>query len=66
MNHGSGSNFIFNTIPEYWSGLPCPPPGDLLNSGIEPSSPPLHADSLSSEPPGKPKKKNTVHLILAL
>ena len=24
---------------EYWSGLPCPPPGDLPNSGIEPSSP---------------------------
>ena len=24
---------------EYWSGLPCPPPGDLPNSGIEPASP---------------------------
>ena len=23
---------------EYWSGLPCPPPGDLSNSGIEPLS----------------------------
>ena len=23
---------------EYWSGLPCPPPGDLLNAGIEPAS----------------------------
>ena len=23
---------------EYWSGLPCPPPGDLLNPGIEPTS----------------------------
>ena len=23
---------------EYWSGLPCPPPGDLLNPGIEPGS----------------------------
>ena len=22
--------------PEYWSGLPCPPPGDLPNPGIEP------------------------------
>ena len=21
---------------EYWSGLSCPPPGDLLNPGIEP------------------------------
>ena len=24
--------------PEYWNGLPCPPPGDLPNSGIEPRS----------------------------
>ena len=23
---------------EYWSGLPCPPPGDLPNSGIKPTS----------------------------
>ena len=23
---------------EYWSGLPCPPPGDLPDSGIEPMS----------------------------
>jgi len=23
---------------EYWSGLPCPPSGDLPNSGIEPKS----------------------------
>ena len=23
---------------EYWSGLPCPPPGDLVNSGTEPIS----------------------------
>ena len=27
-------------------GLPFPPPGDLLNPGIEPSSPALQADSL--------------------
>ena len=40
---------------EYWSELPCPPPGDLPNPGIEPSSPSLRADSLSAEPPGKPK-----------
>ena len=24
---------------EYWSGLPCPPPGNLANSGIEPATP---------------------------
>ena len=23
---------------EYWSGLPCPSPGDLFNSGVEPAS----------------------------
>ena len=23
---------------EYWNGLPCPPPGDLLDPGIEPAS----------------------------
>jgi len=23
---------------EYWRGFPCPPPGDLPNPGIEPSS----------------------------
>ena len=40
---------------EYWSGLPFPSPGDLPNPGIEPRSPGLQADSLSSESPGKPK-----------
>ena len=39
---------------EYWSGLPFPSPGDLPNPGIEPRSPMLRADSLPSEPPGKP------------
>ena len=35
---------------EYWSGLPCPFPGNLPDPGIEPWSPALQADSLSSEP----------------
>ena len=39
---------------EYWSGLPFPSPGDLPNPGIEPGSPALQTDALSSEPPGKP------------
>jgi len=39
---------------KYWSGLPCPPPGDLPDPGIEPVSPALQEDSLPSEPPGKP------------
>ena len=40
---------------EYWSGLPFPPPGDLPNPGIKPKSLALQADSLPSEPPGKPQ-----------
>ena len=39
---------------EYWSGLPCPPPGDLPDPGIKPRSPTLQAGSFPSEPPGKP------------
>ena len=39
---------------EYWSRLPFPSPGDLLNPGIEPGSPALQADSLPSEPEEKP------------
>ena len=35
---------------EYWSGLPFPSAGDLLNPGIEPGSPALRADCLPSEP----------------
>ena len=37
---------------EYWSGLPFPSPGDLPDPGIEPRSPTLEADALTSEPPG--------------
>ena len=40
---------------EYWSVLPCSPPGDLPSSGIEPRSPTLQVGSLLSEPVGKPK-----------
>ena len=36
---------------EYWSGLPFPSPRDLPNPGIEPKSPALEADTLTSEPP---------------
>ena len=41
---------------EYWSELPCPPPDDLPNPGLEPISPvspALQADSLLSEPSGE-------------
>ena len=36
---------------ESCSGLPCPPPGNLPNPGIEPGSPAMQADSLPYEPP---------------
>ena len=45
---------------ESWSGLSVPSPGDLLDPGIEPTSPALRADALTSEPWGKP------HLLLYL
>ena len=43
---------------KYWSGLPFPPPGDLLDPGIKPESPvspALQADSLPTEPLGRPE-----------
>ena len=41
---------------EYWSKLPCPPPGDLPYSRIEPESPvapALAGGFFTAEPPGK-------------
>ena len=42
---------------EYWSRLPFPSPGDIPDPGIEPRSPALQADALTSELPGKPQGK---------
>ena len=39
---------------EYRSGLLFPSPGDLPNPRIEPRFPTMQADSLPTEPPGKP------------
>ena len=39
---------------EYWSGLPCPPPGDLPDPGIEPGFPASQADSLPLSHQGRP------------
>ena len=47
---------------EYCSGLPFPPPGDLPNPGIEPSSPSLQVDSLPTKPPGKAKNTGVASL----
>ena len=43
---------------EYWSGLPCPPPGDLPDPGTEsvsPMSPALAGRFFTTEAPGKPQ-----------
>ena len=51
---------------EYWSGLPFLSPKDLPNPGIEPMSLALQADSLPSEPPGKPPGKAVSNPTLKL
>ena len=48
-------------IPE-WVAFPSP--GDLPNTGIEPRSPTLQADSLPAEPQGKPKNTEVGSLSL--
>ena len=49
---------------EYWSGLPFPSPGELPDPGTESRSLSLQADSLQSEPPGKPKNTGVGNLSL--
>ena len=46
---------------EYWSGLPCPPPGDHPEPGVEPTSPEspgLQAKSLPLRHRGRPMKNS--------
>ena len=51
-------------FPRKVSGLPFPPPGDLLNPGIKPRSHALWVDSLLFEPPGKPENTGVGSLSL--
>ena len=58
---------------EYWSGLPCPPPGDLPHAGIKFTSPfsPALADrffttSATWEAPGPPEKQTVSRYNLFL
>ena len=44
---------------EYWSGLPFPSPGDFPDPGIEPRSPALQVDTLTSEPPNERSGQET-------
>ena len=49
---------------EYWNGLPCPPPGDLLNLGVKLMSlmsPALAMGSLPPVAPGKPM--HPIHIL---
>ena len=39
---------------EEWTGSPSPSPGNLPDPGMELRTPALQAESLPSEPPGKP------------
>ena len=54
---GSSVHGILQARKQEW--LPCPPPGDLPDPGIEPRSPALQVASLPSEAPGKPSLKWT-------
>ena len=38
---------------EYWSRLPCTPPGNLPDPGIELTSPALEGGFFTTEPPGE-------------
>jgi len=51
---------------EYWSELPCSPPGDVPDPVIKPTSPALQADSLLPEPPGKPLNKHNLQPLCYL
>ena len=48
---------------EYWSGLPCLPPGDLSHSGTEPVFPALQRDSLPLSHQGSPLKQSIISLL---
>ena len=50
---------------EYWSGLPCPPPGDLLNPGAELRSPTWQGGSLPTEPPGSPRRLDWITYLFS-
>ena len=57
---------------EHWSGLPCPPPGNLRDSGIEPVSPAfpaLQVVFLPTKPPGESQnlsKKLKFHVLICI
>ena len=63
LSHPMDCNLPGSSVHGYWSGQLFPP-RDLPNAGIKPRSPTLQADSLPSEPPGKPKNTGVGSLSL--
>ena len=59
-----GSSVYGFSNQQYWSGLSFPSPEDLPDPGIEPGSLELQADSLPSEPPGKPHIASIIEWLL--
>ena len=57
--------FLGVSRKEYWCGLPFPSPADLPDPGIKPRSPASQAESLPSEPPGKPHVTWCIHTLQA-
>ena len=57
---------------EYWSGLPCPTPGNLPNQGIKPLSPEEQAvyctvgRFFTADPPGIPFEEDNYEIIQAI
>ena len=51
---------------EYWSGLPCLPPGYLPDLGIKPGSPALQADSLLLSHQGSPYFEYLLSKVMGL
>ena len=64
--------FMGLSMQEYWSGLPFPPPGDLLKPEIEPGSSALAGGFYTTGPLGNPTLKpmcltqNTLHTPMLL
>ena len=57
---GTSDHVILQARILEWVARRLPSPGDLPDPAIKPASPALQADSLSSEPPGKPDQRKDV------
>ena len=57
-----GSSVLGIIQQEYWSGLPFPSLGDLLDLGIKPESSAFAGRSFIADPPGKPIQNKFVAL----